>query len=439
MDKHAVAVVKYEKPLESVRRAVELCGGLERIKAGDKVFLKPNIVFWSRQVDFPKWGVITTSRVMEDMVTLLYEHGVRDITIGEGIVVGRPDDSATANHAFESLGYNRLAQRFGVKVYDAFKRPYREVDLGEGMALSFNADILDSDFVVDLPVMKTHAQTMVSLGLKNLKGMIDIKSRKRCHSADPARDLHAWVSHLADPMPPILNLVDGIYTAELGPAFDGVMHRSNLLAASWDLLSADLVAARLLGHDPAAVPYLAQAAARQGRATDLADVEVAGERIEDHARYHAWTFPYNEEGTLPLPMAKKGMSGLAYYKYDTSLCTYCSGVNGAVIASIAMAWNGQPWDDVEVLTGKMMQPRPARKTVLLGKCMYQGHKDNPAIQEMIAVKGCPPQPEQIVAALHQAGVMIEPGLINNLERLPGMFLKRYQDKPEFDPSLFSVA
>jgi uncharacterized protein (DUF362 family) len=439
MSKYTVSVVRYEKPLDSVRRAVELCGGLERVKPGSKVFIKPNIVFWSRHVDFPKWGVITTSRVIEDVVTLLNDHGVTDITIGEGIVLGRPDDNETALHAFESLGYNRLRERFGIKIIDAFKRPYREVDLGEGMTLNFNADILDSDCVVDIPVMKTHAQTMVSLGIKNLKGMIDVKSRKRCHSADPQRDLHAWVARLADPMPPILNLVDGIYTAEMGPAFDGVMHRSNLLAASWDVLSADLVAARLLGQDPAQVRYLAIAAQRRGRSADLADVEVVGERVEDLARPHQWCFPYNEAGTLPLPMAKKGMSGLSYYKYDTSLCTYCSGINGVVISAIAMAWAGQPWDDVEVLTGKMMQPRPgARKTILLGKCMYQAHKDNPAIREMIPVKGCPPQPEQIVAALHQAGVMIEPAIFSNLERMPAMFMKRYLGKPEFDAKLFGV-
>ncbi|MFZ5586941.1 MAG: DUF362 domain-containing protein [Thermodesulfobacteriota bacterium] len=439
MSKFTVSVVKYEKPLESVRRAIELCGGLERVKPGSKVFIKPNIVFWSRHVDFPKWGVITTSRVIEDVVTLLHDHGATDITIGEGIVLGRPDDQETALHAFQSLGYNRLRERFGIKIIDAFKRPYREVDLGDGMTLNFNADILDSDWVVDIPVMKTHAQTMVSLGIKNLKGMIDVKSRKRCHSADPQRDLHAWVARLADPMPPILNLIDGIYTAEMGPAFDGVMHRSNLLAASWDVLSADLVAARLLGQDPAQVRYLAIAAQRRGRPTDLGDVEVAGERIDDLARPHQWCFPYNEEGTLPLPMAKKGMSGLSYYKYDTSLCTYCSGINGVVISAIAMAWAGQPWDDVEVLTGKMMQPRPgAKKTILLGKCMYQAHKDNPAIREMIPVKGCPPQPEQIVAALHQAGVMIEPAVFKNIERMPAMFMKRYLDKPEFDAKLFSV-
>lgn len=440
MSKHKVSIVRFQKPGDSVRRAVELCGGLERLSASARVFIKPNIVFWSSKVPFPKWGVITTSRVIEDLVLLLKEQGVDDITIGEGMVVSRPDDKETPQHAFEALGYNQLKARYGVKIVDTFQRPFEEVDLGDGVVLNFNRDILHSDAVVDVPVMKTHAQTVVSLAIKNLKGMIDIKSRKRCHSPDPRKDLHFWIARLADEMPPILAVLDGIYTSEYGPAFDGVMHRSDILAASWDVLSADLVGCRLLGHDPAEVPYLAQAALRRGRPLDLSDVEVLGETIAELARPHQWSFPYNQAGTLPLPMEKRGMRGVSYYKYDSSLCTYCSTINGLVIQAVAAAWRGQPWDDVEILTGKMMQPRPgAKKTILLGKCMSQAHRDNPAIKEKIAIKGCPPQPEQIVKALHQAGIMADPALFANLEAAPGNFLKRYKDRPEFDEGHFRVS
>ena len=68
MSKTLVSVVKYEKPLESVRKAVELCRGLDHLPANARVFIKPNIVFWTKATNFPKYGVITTSRVVEDMV-----------------------------------------------------------------------------------------------------------------------------------------------------------------------------------------------------------------------------------------------------------------------------------------------------------------------------------------------------------------------------------
>jgi uncharacterized protein (DUF362 family) len=104
MKKYQVAVVKYEKPIESVRKAVELCGGLNAMPAGARVFIKPNIVFWTRAVAFPKWGVITTSRVVEDVIILLKERGIDDITIGEGTITPNPKDTATPAHAFETLG-----------------------------------------------------------------------------------------------------------------------------------------------------------------------------------------------------------------------------------------------------------------------------------------------------------------------------------------------
>ena len=144
------------------------------------------------------------------------------------------------------------------------------------MELKFNSDILNADFVVDLPVMKAHNQTMVSLGIKNLKGTIDIPSRKRCHNMTPRKDLHFWISKLADKMPPIFTLIDGIYTAERGPHIDGLMHRSDILVASADILSADMIGAKALGYEPSAVPYIVHAAEKRARPLDLSYIEVVG-------------------------------------------------------------------------------------------------------------------------------------------------------------------
>jgi uncharacterized protein (DUF362 family) len=441
MKNYKVAVVKYEKPIESVRRAVEMSGGLDHMPSKARVFIKPNIVFWTRTVAFPKWGVITTSRVVEDIIILLKERGIDDITIGEGSVSMNRKDSTTAAHAFETLGYGVLKQKYGIKYINVFERPFEKVDLGDGVELNFNTDILNSDFVVDLPVMKAHNQTVVSLGIKNLKGLIDIPSRKRCHTMTPGKDLHFWVAKLADRMPPMLTLQDGIYTNERGPGLDGRMHRSNLLVASSDVLAADLVGAKLLGHEPQNVPHLVHAAHNRKRPHDLSDIEIPGEDIEGLSKFHEYNFPYSEtdDGIMPLPMSRKGLKGVFYRKYDLSMCTYCSGVNGLMLSAIHYAWKGEAWDGVEILTGKSMAPTPGRKkTILLGKCMYQAHKDNPDIREMIAVKGCPPSPKTMVKALHQAGIDADPGLFEHMDELPGLFFKRYKNRPEFDESFFQV-
>jgi uncharacterized protein (DUF362 family) len=442
MKQTTVAVVRYEKPLESVRKAVELSGGLDRLPAGARVFIKPNIVFWTRATDFPKWGCITTSRVVEDMVVLLKERGIDRITVGEGMVVADPKDIETPAHAFESLGYRKLEARYGVRCCNVMERPFKKVDLGDGFELKFSAEALDSDFVVNLPTLKTHNQTFVSLGIKNLKGLIDIPSRKKCHTMEPGRDLHHHVARLADRMPPLFTLIDGIYSLEKGPAFDGRIRRSNLLVASADFLSADLVGCRVLGHDPAAVPHLAIAAANQGRPADLSGIDVKGETVESVASYHDHDFPYTvDDGrSVPVPLAKDGLQGIFYRKYDLSMCTYCSGINGIILTAIRYAWKGEPWDQVEVLTGKSVKPTPGmNKTILLGKCIIQANQDHPDIREGIPIRGCPPRIDDIVRALHQAGIDANPEMFKNLDKLPGYLLQRYAGKPEYDASFHRVA
>ena len=435
-----VAIARYEKPLESVQKVIRDCGGLDHLPASARVFIKPNIVFWTKACNFPKWGVITTSRVIEDVVITLKEHGIDDITIGEGIVAD-PKDTATPAHAFKSLGYETLGARYGVKFINIMERPFKKVDLGEGISLKINTDVLESDFLVDIPVLKSHNQTMVSLGMKNLKGTIDIASRKKCHNADREKDLHFYVSKIADPMPPGLTLIDGIYSLERGPAFDGRMRRTDLLIASPDLLAADLVGAKVLGHDPARVKHLALAAARAGRPLDLSDLEVVGEKIEDVASYHEYDFDYDcgDKGEMPAALAKQGLAGVYYRKFDDTMCTYCSALNGLILTAIRQAWQGDPWDQVEVLTGKVMEPSPGMQaTLLIGQCMYRKNKDHPDIQQMFAAKGCPPDPQDIVAALNKAGIKADAALFEQIDSLPGFFMSRYEGKAEFDEAFFRV-
>ncbi|NNL76845.1 MAG: DUF362 domain-containing protein, partial [Desulfobacterales bacterium] len=404
MSKSLVAVVRYESPLESVQKAVELSNGLENLTSSSRVFIKPNIVFWAKAVQFPKWGVITTSRVVEDMVVLLKEHGVDDIIIGEGIVTMIPGDRDTPVHAFNSLGYEKLKNRYGVKYLNIFERPFEKVEIEPGLTLNYNKDILYSDFIVDLPVMKAHNQTVVSLGIKNLKGIIDISSRKKCHSTDTVKDLHYHVSRLSDKLPPIFTLIDGIYSLERGPGFDGKMRRSNILVASSDILSADMVGARLLGYQPSDIPYLVHAAKNRSRPTDLSDIKISGEEIDNLVSYHEYDFKYaeNENCTLPVPLAKQGIEGIFYRKYDSTMCTYCSAINGLVLSAIRLAWKGDPWDDVEILTGKIMKPTKGKKTILIGKCMCQANSEDSNLKQVIKVKGCPPKPKDILLALHKA-------------------------------------
>lgn len=71
--------------------------------------------------------------------------------------------------------------------------------------------------------------------------------------------------------------------------------------------------------------------------------------------------------------------------------------------------------------------------------MFQKHKDNPIINQLIAVKGCPPRPSNVVKALHRAGIPSDPQLFAQMDHLPGLLMARYADRPEYDEGFFSVA
>jgi len=439
---YPVAVVRYQDPLDSLRKAVDLTQGLEDLTPDTRVFIKPNIVFWTRHFPFPKWGVITTSHVVEGMVRLLKERGIRRITLGEGTVLQDPNDRETLPHAFKTLGYETLKKRYGITLLDVFQRPFKKVPLAEDLFIRMNTDALESDCIVNLPVMKTHAQTVVSLGIKNLKGLIDIPSRKKCHGSHPVYDLHFMVSRLADVMPPMFTLIDGIFTNERGPGPDGKIRRSNLLVASRDVLSADLTAAAILGYTADRVPHLMLAAKRRNRPADLTDIRLLGEPLHRVTHPMAYDFEYirDEAGNvLPKALLREEIRGISFRKYDTTLCTYCSALSGLLLTAIREADRHSPFDSVEILTGKAMEPTPGKKkTILLGKCMVQKNRRHPAIRESFQVKSCPPRPAEIAAAFSGAGIPTVSEQFADPGRYLSLFDVRYRDNPDFDASFFQV-
>ncbi|MFX1294131.1 MAG: DUF362 domain-containing protein [Promethearchaeota archaeon] len=438
MNKYRVAIVRYRNKIKSVSKAIELSDAFKNLSGNEKVFLKPNIVYWSCEPFYPKYGVVTTSRVVEDTIIALKDRGISDIIIGEGIIVMDPKDFETPRHAFETLGYNKFIKRHGVSVINVFERPFERVDLGDETELNFNTDALYSDFIVSIPVLKTHAQTKVSLALKNLKGLIDVNSRKKCHTAETEKDLEFFISHLSNKLPPTAAVIDGIYTNERGPNYDGKMRRKDIIIASSDMFSADKVGAKILGYDPSDVKYFNYYAEYHNRPIDLSDVEIVGRKVEKVQDFHEYKFPYTEDGSMPKIFKHRGVKGLYYWNYDNSLCTYCSMLTSRVLEAISLAWYGKPWDDIEVLTGKRMNPTGKKKTILLGQCMFNKHRNNPDIKELIAIKGCPPKLENITNALHRAGINVNPEYLDNLEKIPLLHGMRYWHRfNEFEESFFN--
>ncbi len=435
--KGTVSVVKYENP-ESIDDVIKLSGVFDKFKKGDRVFIKPNIVSWIIGASMPPWGVITTSLLVEKVVRYMKDLGAGQIVIGEGTLTG-PNDTETAADAYETLGYNEMSKRYGVKVINCMEESFSKVDLGEGIELDFCSEFVNSDYVINLPVLKTHAQAMVSLSYKNIKGCLDMNSRKLCHSDNMETDLDSHIARLVNSLPKSCAILDGIYTLERGPAPSGRARRSDILIASEDMLLADMVGAAALGFDPAEVPHIMKACGMKGISPTLDEIEITGVPVKEVASPHTWDFMYNKENTLPIGLENAGVKGVSYPKYDHSLCSYCSGITGFVQVAIADAWKGVPFDDVEILTGKMESPTPGMKhTLLLGKCQVKLNKDNPDIENKILVPGCPPDIDKMADALRKAGIDANQAIFDNYQTSGSIFMARYEGRTEFAHDFYRI-
>lgn len=426
------SILRYEASPHSLGRLLILCEGLNDLDSGLGVFIKPNLVALDESFPMPLFGVVTTTRLVHDMVVLLKEHGVGSITIGEGSVYGR-NFGVPTGRVFEALGYGELAKRYGVRLMDIHKEPFVKEDFGE-YTLDISEPALSADFLINMPVMKTHNQAMLSLGLKNLKGCISMRSRKKCHSSDGGLDSH--LARLVEKLTPDLTVIDGIYGLEKGPFYTGTAVRMDALVASSDPLSADFTGAAVAGFDPMEVPHIRLCAERQGRSPETEKSPPEGEAVKTLRRPLKWDNTWRRDDTGPRAWDRQGIRGVRFPKYDSTLCTGCSGLYSPMLVAVMTAHNGQAFNEIEILTGKAAEPSGlANKTLLVGNCMIKANRRSPAVKEAVPAAGCPPGLDAVMRAMKSCGIRPdEKALESFLQGVAG----RYHGKEEFDKGFFGV-
>ncbi len=261
------AVVRYDGTIRSLRNAIELCDGFESLNPHQRILLKPNIV-WGGTPKLPPFGVVTTSVLVDHLLQLLRDKGCRDIAIGEGTVPNSELRSSTYR-GYRWSGIERVARRYGVPLIDFNSERFEQVSLGD-IQVDVSRWALQCDFLINMPVLKTHRQTKVSLGMKNLKGCLGIGSKKKFHK----HDLSRLIALLNARLKSSLTIIDGIYALEGGPDFLGTSHRTNLLIAGRDVLSGDIVGAEALGIRAEEVDHIRELCLIDGRSPSPGVIEL---------------------------------------------------------------------------------------------------------------------------------------------------------------------
>lgn len=432
MTKPTIALVRYRLANQGLKESIELCDGFKNLKPNDHVLIKPNLLGWDYQFGIAPYGVFTTTRLVKDMVVLLKEFGCQKIAIGEGAILMQKGMSTS--DVFKQLGYEDLSETYGVDLIDLNKSKSKRINLYEDFSVSVAQETLEADFLIDMPVMKTHGQAMVSLGIKNLKGTIKIAGKKKCH--DPKRHLEFNFPIVTEKLAPKLTVIDGIYVLEKGPLHFGKAYRKDLIIASRNILGADIAGAVIMGLNPKDIKHLHFFASRTGGSLKIEDYEIKGLPINKEIQPLKWSEEWNAENTGPRVFDKIGISGIAIRKFDETLCSFCSYL--PVISNIlaVSGFKGKPFNKIEVLNGKKMQANPGfNHTILEGKCIVEANAGNPNIRHAIKLKNCPPSLDDVVEAFKEVGVEgdIE-AYFNYMRKLT----KKYDDKPEFDLGFFQL-
>jgi uncharacterized protein (DUF362 family) len=193
-----VVQVKGTDTEKMVRKAFGSLGGLGRfIQSGMWVVLKPNASFANEA----SWGNNTNPKVLRQVAKLCREAGARRVTVVDYPLL----------RGAEALQMNGIAEAIAdlkgvdLKVLGK-KEHFRKVTVPGGKTLTQTQvarEVLDADFMINIPVAKAHDAVAASIGLKNLMGVI--WDRTVFHTG---MEINLGIADLARAVRPGLTLVD---------------------------------------------------------------------------------------------------------------------------------------------------------------------------------------------------------------------------------------
>jgi len=267
LERQKVAVVEAGADIRAaVERSVELVGGL-RLKGGEHVVVKPNIC----NAKNPDGMVITDFRIIEAVIGLVREHS------GSVVVVESDNISDTADNRARKSGLLDLLDGLGVEFLN-LSGDEHEVHEVAGRKLRLPRTVLDADYFVNLPKIKTEGHVKVTLSIKNLFGVPQRRKKSKLHG-----QLGEILPYLAKVIRSDLIVVDGIVAMEGNGPLIGTPRELGVVVAGVNPASVDAVCSCMMGFDPREIGYLDAANAMGLGEIDIDGIEVVGDGWERFA------------------------------------------------------------------------------------------------------------------------------------------------------------
>lgn len=380
--KNRVAIVRIDsRPSrdeidETLQNLFALLGGLNNLVPSEvrRVLVKPNVTF----AEVPDSG-ITTHPWLAGLIAKAFKD------LGLEVYLGEAGGTGTGNNTqrqFEVNGLLAVARELGIPLRDFKdkKEETVEVKVPHGVVVKnyFIAKaVMEADFRVSVPVVKTHCETTMTCSLKNMKGALPSDELKaRLHSLD----LNSHLVDLNSIIKPHLSIIDGIMgLMGYGPGRPGIPMNLGLLVGGNEALSVDATCARIFGYEPYEIEHLRLAEERGFGSSRSEDIEIAGEKLVD-VIYRNFVRP---------PKTVEEISRWPHIKViNEGGCTSC--ISGVAYALHAWA----PQDKLEmgkpvsIIMGRDVNPSKGYgpNVIALGKCT-QSLKGK---EDVTFIAGCPP-------------------------------------------------
>ncbi len=260
-----LAVAHGESPESIVQAAIKALGGIERfVKEGDDVIIKPNICVAYNTYEY---AATTNPEVVAALIKLCIGAGAKKIRVMDSPFGG------TAPQAYSRSGIGEAVATAGGQMEIMSNIKYRETAIPDGIDLKswpVYTDALAADIVINVPIAKHHSLARLTLGMKNLMGLI--QNRNKFHFK-----LGQRIADLTSLIRPQLTIVDAVrILMNHGPTGGNLddVKLTNTVIASPDIVAADAYAATLFGLTGADIPYI-KAGANMGLGTmDLKSLKI---------------------------------------------------------------------------------------------------------------------------------------------------------------------
>src|SRR3989344_5474285 len=208
-----------------------------------KIVLKPNLNNDMNALI----GNSTDLRVIVGVIKALQKRKYTDITIADGPNCGI--DHMNIN-VFKRLKIDKIAEFFNVKLVNLNKSDYEIVDLKTGKA-KIGKIILENDFLINLPKIKTHIEVGMTICMKNFVGCYQALDKRNIHDS-----LVENIVRMNEIKKPDLNIVDGLIAMEGNGPAAGIPKKLNFVLVGENSFITDLLCMKLFGFDLNYVPYL---------------------------------------------------------------------------------------------------------------------------------------------------------------------------------------